>query len=272
MVARIDSLPSLPSLYVELVEALESEDSSVKQIGNIIAKDPSLTAKMLKMVNSSFFGLPQRVSNPAKAVSLLGLDLVQTIVLASGTFEKFNQLKLKGFSIESLWDHAMKTAVLAKTISQDTGLERRDVDMAFMAGLLHDIGKLLIAANMPDDYRCVLDYMSVHAGSMASAENHVIGTTHAAIGAYLLGLWGLPDPIIDAVAFHHRPGIKSSGKLGTTGIAHIADAFANASSHLAERGYIADGLDWEYLESVGLSAKITTWQTLCSQRMIPDPG
>jgi len=267
LVARIDSLPSLPSIYVELVDALKSEDSSVQQVGDIISKDPALTAKLLKMVNSSFFGLPQRVSSPARAVSLLGLDLVQSIVLASSTFEKFNNLKLNGFLIEQLWDHAIKTAVLAKTIAQDDGLARRDVDTAFMAGLLHDIGKLLIAANMPDDFRAVLDHMGAHACAMAAAENQVIGTTHASIGAYLLGLWGLPDPIIDAVAFHHHPGAKPCDHPGTTGIAHIANAFANAGCHSGRPGEIPDGLDWDYLERFGLVDKIADWQALCRQRM-----
>ncbi len=271
LASRIDSLPSLPALYTELVEALGSEESSVQQIGDIIAKDPGLTAKMLKMVNSSFFGLPQRVSTPAKAVSLLGLDLVQTIVLASGTFEKFNTLKLKGLSIERMWDHAMATALLAKTIAQEARLERAEVDTAFMAGLLHDIGKLLIAANMSDDYRAVIDHMGTHGCNMACAENQVIGTTHADIGAYLLGLWGLPDPIIEAVAFHHSPGLKTTGRLGAVGITHIASAFANAGDHLADSEDMADELDWDFIESVGLVDTISEWRILCSQTVAPLP-
>lgn len=270
LAARIDSLPSLPTLYAELVRALESEDSSVQQIGDIISKDPGLTAKILKMVNSSFFGLLQRVSNPAKAVSLLGLDLVQTIVLASGTFEKFNKLKLKGVSIERMWDHAMATALLAKTIAQEARLDRADVDTAFMSGLLHDIGKLLIAANMPDDYRLVTDHMSANGCSMASSENQIIGTTHAAIGAYLLGLWGLPDPIIEAVALHHNPGSASTKHISAGAVVHIADAFTNAGCHLGDSGDLPrdlDGLDWAFIEHVGLMDTIPAWQTLCSQKV-----
>lgn len=266
LVSRIDSLPSLPSLYAELVEALKSEESSVQQIGDTISKDPGLTAKMLKMVNSSFFGLFQRVSSPAKAVSLLGLDLVQTIVLASGTFEKFNALKLKGLSIERMWDHAMATALVAKTIARAAGLSRADVDTAFMAGLLHDIGKLLIAAHMPDAYRSVVAEMDRSGCSPACAENRIIGTTHAAIGAYLLGLWGLPDPIIESVAFHHTPGERSLEHLNAIGITHIADGFANAGGHLGNPGALSDKLDWAYIERVGLVDTIPAWQAICSQK------
>ena len=270
LAARIDSLPSLPALYAELVEALESEDSSVQQIGDIISKDPGLTAKILKMVNSSFFGLLQRVSNPAKAVSLLGLDLVQTIVLASGTFEKFNRMKLKGVSIERMWDHAMATALLAKTIAQEVRLDRTEMDTAFMSGLLHDIGKLLIAANMPDDFRSVMDHMRANGCSMATSENQIIGTTHAAIGAYLLGLWGLPDPIIEAVALHHNPGSASTERIGAFAVTHIADAFANAGCHLGDSGALTkelDGLDWPFIERVGLKDTIPALQILCSQKV-----
>jgi putative nucleotidyltransferase with HDIG domain len=271
VVARIDALPSLPSLYVELVEALKAENSSVQQVADIVSKDLELTAKLLKLVNSSFFGLPQRVAHPAKAVSFLGLDLVQSIVLASSAFEKFNHLALKGFSIAQLWDHAIQTAVLAKAIAQEADLARADVDTAFMAGLLHDIGKLLIASNLPEEFRAIIEQMRVCRSSMAAAEKQLLGTTHAAIGAYLLGLWGLPDAIIDAVAYHHQPGANSGDRLGITGIVHVADGFGNAVRDAHDlAGAIPDDLDWAYLDRIGCAAKITQWQRLCSQSLAVD--
>jgi putative nucleotidyltransferase with HDIG domain len=265
LTARIDSLPSLPALYAELVEALASEESSVQQVGAIIAKDPGLTAKILKVVNSSFFGLPQKVSTPDKAVGLLGLDLVQTIVLASGTFDKFEKVRLRGFSIEQMWDHAMATALMAKIIAREARLDPTEVDTAFMAGLLHDIGKLIVAANMPDDYHAVVAYMVANDCGMASAEHRIIGTTHAAIGAYLLGLWGLPDPIIQAVARHHTPGTSSSQGLAADGITHIADAFANAGCHLGGTVAQDSRLDWTFVERAGLTGTIDAWQALCAR-------
>jgi len=266
VVARIDALPSLPSLYVELVEALKAENSSVQQVADIVSRDLELTAKLLKLVNSSFFGLPQRVAHPAKAVSLLGLDLVQSIVLASSAFEKFNHLALQGFSVAQLWDHAIQTAALAKAIAQEAHLTRADVDTAFMAGLLHDIGKLLIASNLPAEFRAIIEQMRLRRCGMASAENELLGTTHAAIGAYLLGLWGLPDAIIDAVAYHHQPGAKSGDTLGITGIVHVADGFGNAVGDAHDRtGAIPADLDRAYLDRIGSAAKITQWQRLCSE-------
>ncbi|WP_054029986.1 response regulator [Desulfatitalea tepidiphila] len=271
VVTRIDALPSLPSLYVELVEALKAENSSVQQVADIVSRDLELTAKLLKLVNSSFFGLPQRVAHPAKAVSLLGLDLVQSIVLASSAFEKFNHLALQGFSVAQLWDHAIQTAALAKAIAQEADMPRADVDTAFMAGLLHDIGKLLIASNLPEEFRAIIEQMRVRDCGMALAEKHLLGTTHAAIGAYLLGLWGLPDAIIDAVAYHHQPGAKSGDTLGITGIVHVADGFDQVIGGARDRaGAIPTGLDWAYLDRIGCAAKITQWQRLCSKSLAHD--
>ncbi|MGD9187533.1 MAG: response regulator, partial [Desulfobacteraceae bacterium] len=200
VVSKIDSLPSVPSLYLELVEELKSEDASIDKIGDIISKDMGLTVKILKLVNSSYFGLRQHISNPTKAVSLLGIDLIKAIVLTAGTLDKFQHLKFPGFSIELMWEHAMRSAAFAKIIAQDAELKRKDVDTAFMATLLHDIGKLLIAAHMPTQFSEILAQVGQQDGTMRDAEMDIIGTSHAAVGAYLLGLWGLPDQIINAAA------------------------------------------------------------------------
>ena len=212
VISKIDSLPSVPALYIELVEELKSEEASIAKIGDIVAKDMGLLVKILKLVNSSFFGRPQRISNPAKAVSLLGLDIVKAIVLTCGTFDKFAKVKRPGFSMDQMWQHAYTCAVFGKIIAQNAGLDRKVTDTAFTAGLLHDIGILLIATHLPDGFSRVLKYVRQHQTTMATAEMQVIGTTHAAIGAYLLGLWGLPESIIDAVSLHHHPG-RRPGRL-----------------------------------------------------------
>jgi putative nucleotidyltransferase with HDIG domain len=219
-----------------------------------------LTAKILKLVNSAFFGLPQRISNPAKATSLLGVDLIKAIVLTSGTFDKFKNLDVSGFSLDDMWQHAMSTAACAKIIAQQSNFDRKDTDTAFMSGLLHDIGKLLIAAHMPDKFAQVHDHIKRHGTTMASAEMAVTGTTHAAIGAYLLGLWGLPDPIIDATAFHHEPGRKPQTARNFTAIVHVADTLSNAGPGYQDT---VAGIDHDYLEAVNLLPELENWQNAC---------
>jgi putative nucleotidyltransferase with HDIG domain len=250
IVSKIDSLPTLPAIYVELVEELKAEDASIDKIGDIISKDIGLTTKILKMVNSSFFGLRQHITNPAKAVSLLGLDLIKAIVLTSGAFDKFKNLKYPGFSLEQMWEHAMTTGTFAKIIAKESGLDRKASDTAFMAGLLHDIGKLLIAAHLPDSYRVILKLIQLKSMSMAEAETAVIGTTHAGVGAYLLGLWGLPDAIV-----------------------HVANAFAGAGQQIHQPGDALKGLDYAYLEDADILPKLEDWGAACADHITPaEPG
>ena len=264
VVSKIDSLPSVPSLYIELVEELESEDASIVKIGEIVSKDPGLTANLLKLINSSFFGLPQRITSPAKAVSLLGMDIVKAIVLTSGTFEKFRKLKFTGFSMNKMWQHAFTCAAYCKLITQASGLGRKEADTAFMGGLLHDIGILLVAAHLPGEFSRILQIVDKNGESMHAAEMQVIGTTHAAIGAYLLGLWGLPDPIIDAAAFHHTPSNKPSKGPSPHIVTHIADALAHAGDRIQDPKGIIDGIDYEYLGRIGLLDDLKAWRADCA--------
>jgi putative nucleotidyltransferase with HDIG domain len=264
VVSKIDSLPSVPSLYLELVEELKSEDASIDRIGDIISKDMGLTAKILKLVNSSYFGLRQHISNPAKAVSLLGIDLIKAIVLTAGTLEKFQHLKFPGFSIEQMWEHAMRSAAFAKIIASDAELKRKEIDTAFMAALLHDIGKLLIATHMPSQFIEILALVRQQARTMSDAEMDIIGTDHAAVGAYLLGLWGLPDQIIDAAAFHHKPDSKPSSGLNTTIITHVANALANTRVQLEDLDEDIEGLDYEFLKNNNLLPSLSSWRKACA--------
>jgi putative nucleotidyltransferase with HDIG domain len=264
VVSKIDSLPSVPSLYLELVEELKSEDASIDKIGQILAKDMGLTAKILKLVNSSFFGLRQHISNPAKAVSLLGIDMIKAIVLSAGTLEKFRNLKFPGFSIEQMWEHAMVSAAFAKIIAQDAEMERKEVETVFMAALLHDIGKLLIASHMPSRFAEILAQVKQHKRTMGDAEMDIIGTSHAAIGAYLLGLWGLPDPIIDAAAFHHEPDSKPASGLNAIIITHVANALANAGPKIDDMDAIVEGLDYKFLDNTSLLPQLNAWRKKCA--------
>ncbi len=264
IVSRIDSLPSMPATYIELVEELKTEDASIEKIGDIISKDIGLTAKILKMVNSSFFGLRQQIAAPAKAVSMLGLDLVKAMALSSGTFDKFKHLKVPGFSLEQLWEHAMLTSTFAKIIAREGGLDRRDADTAFMAGLLHDIGKLLIAAYLPDSFAVINKLAEKISIPIFEAEEKVIGTNHSCIGAYLLGLWGLPQAILDATACHHSRHSGSVEKLNPAVIIHIANALAECGEDIHQPRGMVNGLDYEYLEKADLSASLIKWKAACA--------
>lgn len=262
VVSRIDSLPSLPSLYIKLTEELKSEDASVSKIGDLISKDPGMTARLLKLANSSFFGRPLSISDPVKAVSMLGIDMVQAVVLTAGISEDFKRLKVKGFSMEGIWDHAVITASLCKAIAQNQGFEKKIINNTFTAGLLHDIGKLLIASHLRDSFAEIINHMNKHGTTMVAAEQQILGTTHAAIGAYLLGLWGLPVPIVEAVAHHHCPSEKDNNDLISLALVHTANVFANRGRRLTGDDNIIDWLDAAFLDRAGLLDNLDQWQSI----------
>ena len=247
----------------KLLDELQSEDSSIQKIGKIITKDIAMASKVLQLVNSAFFGIPRHISDPHQAVNLLGLDTIKALVLTTEVFSKFDQEKLAGFDIEALWNHSIITGELVKRIAKKEGLAKQLIDDAFMAGLLHDIGKLVLADNFPDKYKDVLELVAKEKTGLTEAENKLLGASHAEVGAYLLGLWGLPDPIIEAVAFHHNP--RNCPIQGFTPL--VAVHVGNALEHEDDlEPQSADPIfDYDYIRELGFSERINAWKDICAQ-------
>jgi len=149
LISRMDSLPSMPSLYAEVMEEVNSPNGSINRVGEIISNDVGMSAKILQLVNSAFFGLPKNISNPVRAVNLLGLETVKALILSVKVFSQFAKSALPGFSVEGLWDHSIRTGVFARNIAKERKLDQNDVDEAFMGGLLHDAGKLILLDRLP---------------------------------------------------------------------------------------------------------------------------
>jgi putative nucleotidyltransferase with HDIG domain len=267
LTSQISCLPSLPSIYKELVEELESDDASMDRVGTMISSDLAMTAKVLQLVNSSFFGLPQHVTCPNHAVSLLGLSVIRPLVLTAKAFSEFEDPKVDGFSLEAAVQNSLAVAIAAKRIAEVETDQSQMVDDAFMAGMLHDIGKLILAVNMPERFAEAAQLARQGDIPMWKAELEVFGTTHAEVGAHLLGLWGLPDPIVEAVAFHHRPGNAASTGFTPLAAVHFASAMQSADSHneetLAESGY-----DSGFIESIDASDRLAVWTSLIEQESV----
>ena len=259
LIARMETLPSLPSLYIQVVQELESEDASIHKIGEIISKDVGMTAKILQLVNSAFFGLRRHISSPAQAVSMLGIETVKALVLSVQVFARFDQSKVTGFSIESLLRHSTTCGLCSRMIAAQEVSDKKIVDDALMAGMLHDAGKVVLAANVPES----LSQAYVIAGKKKiarhEAEYEVLGTTHAEVGAYLLGLWGLPDPIVEALAFHHSPSRCLSQVFGPLTAVHVANVLEYEETPPPD-GIIAPSFDDQYLRELALVDRIPVWR------------
>lgn len=265
-IANIDSLPSLPNLYVDIMDELNSEDPSIAKIGDIVSKDIAMSAKMLQLINSSFFGMPQKITRPQKAVNMLGVELVQAIVLTAGAFSKFEKANLPGFSMDSLWNHCINTGSIAKLICQTEAVDKQFTDNCFMAGLLHDIGIILGVINFPEQSLEIAKRMKEKQCLRHEAEYEVMGTTHAEVGAYLLGLWGLPESIIEAVALHHRPIDSNMRDLTPLSVVHLANAIERAGDLIPEINTPLAGVDYDYLAELKLTKKFNIWRKKCARQ------
>lgn len=262
LVTRVRCLPSLPSLHARLTQELQKDDPDLEVVGGIISQDIGMMTKILQLVNSAFFGLAQPISNPAEAVAYLGLNTVRALALSLQVFSQFEQFRVKGFSVESLARHGWMAGLFARRIAAIQQCEQRMMDQCFLAGMLHDVGRLVLAAEMPEAYARVLNAAQDNKRAIWSAEQDEFGATHAQVGAYLLGLWGLPNPIIEAVAFHHHPADCPTQVFSSVTAVHAANVFAHEQADTS--GLLpGNDLDTAYLTSLGLNDRIQTWRERC---------
>lgn len=259
LISRMEHLPSIPAIYMEIVEKAQSPDADLADIGDIIARDIGMTAKVLKLVNSSFFGLRREISSPGEAAVYLGLDTVKSLVLSLHAFAQHDDARLGGFSLTSLWQHSLTTAVLAKQIVNLENSGRKLADEAFTAGLLHDAGKAALAFNFPKEYNAILSQIphQGHDETLLTAEVATFGAHHANVGGYLLGLWGLPVPVVEAIALHHTPGLAPDKSFSPLTAVHAANSIVRSTSNEPS----LPGLDLPYLQSVGLASHVPQWRS-----------
>ena len=259
IISGMDSLPSIPSLYIEVVEQLQSPECSIRRVGKTIAKDLGMTTKILQLVNSAFFGIPRHISDTTEAISLLGLDTVKALILTIGIFSKFELSATFHFEIEQLLEHSIRTGAIAKELALKENFPKHLTDETFMAGVLHDAGKLVLAANMPDQYNEVLERAGSQKISHVEAEQQVLGVTHSAVGAYFVGLWGLSDTTVETIAFHHSPmDCPAAGLLPLT-IVHVANGLEHYGNLSASMETPIPNIDYRYLDKLGLTERMPLW-------------
>ena len=259
LISRIHTLPSLPSLYLEIMNELRSPEATISSISQIIARDPAMTAKLLQLVNSAFFGLPQTVSTPEQAVKLLGLDMMRTLVLSTHVFKQCDHQSIQGADLDPLWRHSSIVGIFSKQIAIFEGADAQVSGEAMMAGLLHDIGKLVLLVNLPEDYARLHKLMQREDADLLELEHLSFGATHAEIGAYLLGLWGLPNVIVDAVARHHHPAERLGSGFSPLAAVYVANILANEFAGTGDKA--EEIIDWDYLQEHAV--RLPKWRDLC---------
>jgi putative nucleotidyltransferase with HDIG domain len=264
VVSQTESLPSLPRLYLELVEELKKPDTSLRAVERIISRDLGMTMKVLQLVNSAFFGVRRHVSSPADAVRLLGLDNIQSLVLSVQVFSQFKDADSQGLTLQRMWEHSMWVGACSKAIAKYQHADPLTLDNAFIGGLLHDVGKLIIASRFPREHLKISQRIETGRIQRWEAEIEIIGASHAEIGAYLLGLWGFSDPIVEAAAFHHHPMVCFARGFSPLTAVHAANAIVDGIEH-PNGDQPGCPLNEEYLQDLGLAEEFPKWQEICSQ-------
>ncbi len=255
-VAGISYLPSLPSLYQQIVDEMQSPKVSIKRVADLIAQDVTMTAKILQLVNSAFFSLPQKIVSPHQAVVLLGIDILKGLVLHVHIFSAFElDPRIKGFSIRGLANHSLLVGKLAREIVLAETNIRDMEENALIAGLLHDIGKLILLLD-PERYNQVLAHSQARRCNHYQAEYEILGASHAEVGAYLLDLWGIPEPVVHAIAFHHNPNKSMEANFSVLTAVHVANALARRKNLDANE---LPELDLFYLLSIHKKEEISKW-------------
>ncbi|MDA8441457.1 MAG: response regulator [Peptococcaceae bacterium] len=257
----LGALPSVPGLYEKILSEIEAPQASIQKISDIVAQDLTLTARILQLVNSAFFGLPQKVLNLQQAISLLGLEMLKALVLYVKLFSTIpDKINAVSFSSDNLWKHSLHTAHLAKKIALSEGAEKELVDEAFIGGLLHDIGKLVML-QMPEYAKAVANMMAKNQCQMAQAEYQLYNASHAETGAYVLGLWDMPNNILEAVMYHHTPSQSNANRLVPLLAVHVADVLLNASCSPDNAN--SKLIDQKYVTNFKATNNIGSWSNLC---------
>lgn len=254
------ALPSCPRLYGELTELILDPEGTAADAAALMERDVAMSAKVLQLVNSAFFGVGRRMARTAEAVHYLGLETLRALVLHAGAFEAFAPDRpVEGFDLAALEQASQLTARIARRLVT----EPRAREHAFTAGLLHAVGLLVLARQDPYELAEAIAEARGAGLPLHEVEYARHGTSHAELGAYVLGLWGLPEPIVDAVARRHRVGPLGSGADDPTLAVHVAGALC-AELLPGATAAAAPALDDAALTAAGISGRVADWRALAA--------
>ena len=266
LVAKMGEFPSLPPMYLKVVNALNSRNASTDQIGHAISGDIAISAKLLQVVNSSYYGFEEKISDITQAVGILGIEAVKNLVLAIQVFGKLGRSPDQKALTDQLWHHSMSVAVAAKRIARyETGKDKL-AEEAYTAGLLHDLGKLVMINAAPEDFdkaRALAKKQSLPAWQ---AEKATFGCNHAETGAYVLARWGMPAAVVEAVALHHEPYNTSGTSFSSLSAVHVANALVWERKPGDQPSPDAKP-DEDFLAEIGRAASWETWQDVVSGKV-----
>ena len=266
LMGKIGKLPSLPTVYYEVSSAIESDNASADLIASIIQKDGAMSAKVLQLANSSLFFGSRRVSSIKEAITRFGMAQLRQLVLKCSLFQCFEPVDgAPDFMESGFWRYSLAVAELAKQISQQEGQWGDSLDEAYIAGLMHDIGYLVLVSYDPPLFGELCDLNVRTNENPAVFEQQMFEVSHDEVGAYLLDLWHIPTSVVEAVYHHHQPRKSGCGGINVTTIVHVAAALI--CGYEEAKWPFTTCLDMQYLEELGVVDKIDKWRELADPIM-----
>ncbi|MEA1867511.1 MAG: HDOD domain-containing protein [Thermodesulfobacteriota bacterium] len=240
----INNLPAFPTTVHRVSKVINDPDFSVPDLVNVIKYDQSITANILRMCNSPYFGIRYKVNSLREAVVYLGRQNILHVVYAAGTSRYYKKVKGYYWEATKLWEHSVGVALMSQIL--DKKIYNRENSELFTAGLLHDIGKVVLGEFVHESFQEIMDLVSNHGYSFLEAENEVIGIDHAELGGKIASLWNFPKGIKDAITYHHRPDLMEKGDDSIPWLIYLADQ----ACMMMGIGGGADGLAYRGLEEV----------------------
>lgn len=222
IVEAVNDLPMMPHIVVQIMELTEDSRSTAQDIGNVISQDQSLTARLLRLANSAYYGYSRRIGTVTEAIVVLGFAAIRSLVLTASMSDLLNR-EVEGYALApgELWNHSLGTAVAARWIARKTRYSHPEV--AYTAGLLHDVGKVVLNKHVKEAYVEVLEEAQRARMPFSDTEDAILGFNHADVGGRVARKWKLPREIIEAISFHHKP-VEAERDIELAAIVHVADA------------------------------------------------
>lgn len=218
-------LASLPEVFTRVNDMLDDPHSSASDIGKVISDDPALTTRLLKIVNSAFYSFPSQIGTVSRAITIIGTRELRDLILATSVVKLFNHIPEDLITMDSFWRHSISVGLIAQSMASQRHDE--NIEPVFVAGLIHDIGRLVICSKVPEIEREALARAKFNGMDLTQSERTVLGFDHTQVGAELARLWLLPNNLYEAMAFHHTPQYAESHVVETA-IVHLANDIANA--------------------------------------------
>ncbi|HAP35411.1 MAG TPA: phosphohydrolase [Bacteroidetes bacterium] len=227
LLSDMDKLSSVPDVYIQLDEAIRSSRASAGHISSIISQDSSLSVRLLKIVNSAFYSFPRHIDTISRAVIVVGTQQLRDLALATSIINTFKNIPVQFITMDSFWKHSIACGVASRIIA--SYFKEPNIERYFVAGMLHDIGRLIIVSKIPEYAERVFSLAAASATPLYKVEREVLGFDHAKVGSALIQLWKLPKSFEEIILFHHNPTNAKQFELETS-VIHIADAIVHAMS------------------------------------------